>query len=128
AELLALARYLRNGRLDASFGCGGKVENGSLIGARAVAMQPDGKIVVLCSSDSGSRDRVALARYNPDGTLDQAFGQGGTVLAGFFAFAFTVQTDGKIVAAGSAGNEEYPDFALARYLSDGGFDRNFGGC
>jgi uncharacterized delta-60 repeat protein len=122
---LVLARYLRNGHLDASFGHGGKVENGSLPGAGAVALQPDGKIVILCSSYR-SRARVALARYNTDGTLDLTFGRDGAVSTGFFAFALAIQRDGKIVAAGSAGDSEHPDFALARYVADGSLDLSFG--
>jgi uncharacterized delta-60 repeat protein len=123
---LVLARYLRNGQPDASFGRGGKVENSSLVGAGAIAIQPDGEIVVLCSSSYRSLSQVALARFNSDGTVDQTFGQDGTVAVGFFAFALTIQPDGRIVAAGSAGNSEHPDFALSRYMPDGSLDRSFG--
>jgi len=123
---LVLARYLRNGQPDASFGRGGKVENSSLAGAGAIAIQLDGEIVVLCSSSYRSRAHFALARYNADGTADQTFGQDGTVAVGFFAFALTIQPDGRIVAAGSGGNDEHPDFALSRYMPDGSLDRSFG--
>jgi len=76
----------------------------------------------------------ALARYNPDGSLDAGFGIGGKVTTDFFgeddvAEAVVIQPDGKIVAAGSAARTsalESIDFALARYNSNGSLDTSFG--
>ncbi|HEX8189042.1 MAG TPA: delta-60 repeat domain-containing protein, partial [Pyrinomonadaceae bacterium] len=70
----ALARYNADGTLDPSFGAGGKVRtsfpgypatSGDYAQATAVALQPDGKIVV-----AGAGNQYLLARYNADGTLD----------------------------------------------------------
>ena len=80
--------------------------SGSADFALALALQPDGKIVVAgMSTASGSYD-FALARYLPNGTLDTTFSGDGTVLTDFgsgsrdWAYALALQPDGKIVVAG----------------------------
>ena len=104
-------------------------------GAAALAVQPDGKIVVggtfEPSYGSGTPD-VVIARLNPDGTFDQSFGgdnvfgqPGWTVtdLGGDdFAHTLLLQPDGRIVLGGSSDW----DFALARYEADGTLDPSFG--
>src|SRR6185436_13947049 len=82
----ALARYLSDGTLDASFGSGGKVltavaepdEFGPMDAyAFALVIQPDGKILV-----AGHRNRpppayyteIVVVRYLADGSVDPAFG------------------------------------------------------
>jgi uncharacterized delta-60 repeat protein len=94
--------------------------------AGAVAVQPDGKIVVA----GGANDDFTLVRYNRDGSLDRSFGQDGhviTALSGALDIALdvAVQPDGKIVAAGVA-VDRHQDFAVARYNRDGSPDRSFG--
>ncbi len=132
----ALVRYNANGSLDTTFGSGGKVGTdfgGATSAATAVALQPDGKIVVAGSaSEDGVINRFALARYNVNGSLDTSFGSGGKVSTAFFGFddsasALALQDDGKILALGQA----YPggannQFALARYNADGSLDASFG--
>src|SRR5262245_7025773 len=129
----ALARYNTDGTLDASFGTGGIVTTdfaASLTQAVSVALQTDGKIVAAGQTFvNGSLD-FALARYNPDGTLDASFGTGGTVTTDFAsrqdrAFSVAIQPDRKIVAAGQATIGGF-DFALARYNPDGTLDASFG--
>jgi uncharacterized delta-60 repeat protein len=94
---------------------------------RAVASQSDGKIVV--AGLSGGQADFALARVNPDGTLDSTFGTNGRVVTNFGnppstqASAVAVQRDGKIVAAGLATAGGTP---LARYRPDGTLDPTFG--
>jgi uncharacterized delta-60 repeat protein len=122
---LTLARYGPNGELDPSFGSGGKVTaaigSGDSI-AEALAAQPDGKLIVAgASSDTGSLQHFALARFNANGTLDTAFGSGGksmTAVGPDFdgAEALAVQRDGKLVAAGSTYDGSDSNFALVRYL------------
>jgi uncharacterized delta-60 repeat protein len=125
----ALARYEGNGTLDPSFDGDGmvltEIPRGLVIGY-AVAIQPDGKIVVAGRAGR----RFALARYDTDGALDPAFGDGGIVLTNFtrrldHARGVAIQPDGKIVAAGRAGRRG-GRFALARYDSDGALDPSFG--
>jgi uncharacterized delta-60 repeat protein len=126
----ALARYTSRGRIDRRFGANGKILTnfrslgGAQAGAHALAIQSDGKIVAAGFSEtSGSLSDFALARYNPDGTLDARFNSTGKVLTDFsgsgsidFARAMVIQSDGKIVAAGDSDASGTADFALARYL------------
>jgi uncharacterized delta-60 repeat protein len=132
----ALARYLPNGTLDATFGGDGRVltDFGSDFGsAYALALQPDGKIVVAGYSSSASGGSTfALARYLPDGTLDPSFGGDGIVFTDFGSGSYdgvsslAIQADGKIVVAGWFDASGDSDFALARYLSNGTLDTSFG--
>jgi uncharacterized delta-60 repeat protein len=120
------------GVLDATFGQGGSVvtDFGNNEFARIVALQSNGNIVVAVG---GSAD-FALVRYNADGTLDDTFGDGGRVVTDFSGSqggcsGVAIQTDGKIVAAGSryvGGSNGSGDFALARYNLDGSLDTMFG--
>jgi len=127
---VALARYNPDGSLDSSFGTGGKVTTdfaGGFDQANALVMQADGKLVAAGKTGI-SPSQVILARYNPDGSLDSSFGTGGQVtteVSGIDqAFALAVQADGKLVAAGIAGNPT--DFALFRYNPNGSLDSTFG--
>src|SRR6266508_2775550 len=130
----ALARYNPNGSLDSSFGSGGKVTTpmGSANDdVNSVAIQSDGKIVVAGYSRNGPNDDFALARYNPDGSLDSSFGSGGKVTTPIGsshegAYSVAIQSDGKIVAAGYSVNGIHVIFALARYNPDGSLDSSFG--
>jgi uncharacterized delta-60 repeat protein len=124
----AVVRYLPDGTLDPAFGGDGIVTTGFTSGtdiAHGIVIQPDGRIVV--AGQAGTREpRFAVARYRPDGTLDPAFGGGdGKALTRMgiwgVARAVALQSDGKIVLAGSQG------FALVRYQRDGTLDRTFGG-
>ncbi len=131
----ALARYNPDGTLDGTFGTGGKVTtdfNGGDDAAFAVVLQPDGKIVAAGVAKTSRSQDFALARYNPNGSLDGTFGTGGKVTTDFAgdddaAFAVALQPDGKIVAAGGAkASYRSQDFALARYNPNGGLDTTFG--
>ena len=135
-----VVRYNPNGSLDTSFGNGGIVTTIFPAGSYAfdVALQPDGKIIAAGTvfvdfiiGESSDTD-FALARYNPDGTPDATFGNGGQVSTDFVgleddAFSVLIQPDGKIVAVGSANDPAtFYDFAAARYLSNGTIDTTFG--
>jgi competence ComEA-like helix-hairpin-helix protein len=123
----ALARYNNDGTLDASFGTGGTVTTnfGSNDQGMDVAVQIDGKIVVA----GGSGGDFALARYNSDGVLDTTFDGDGFVITDVGGFdggaAVAVRSDGKIIVAGTS-NSLNPDFALARYNTDGSLDATLG--
>jgi len=130
----ALARYNRNGRLDSTFGTGGKVAvtfNSVSDYLFAVALQSDGKIV---AAGSASETAFLVARFNADGSLDQGFGTNGSVETAFGdqsaeARGIVVQADGKIIVVGVSGAGSYSelnDFALARYNSNGSLDQSFG--
>ncbi|MDO8614707.1 MAG: hypothetical protein Q7T33_03085 [Dehalococcoidia bacterium] len=139
----AIARYNSNGRLDASFATFGKAGVGSTDFsngtdyALAVLVQPDGGILAggLAYGPGSGTFEMALARYLPDGTLDQNFatyGKKGVVTTDFFGdydqmLALALQPDGKILAAGHAKHPKRNfEFALARYNPDGTRDTSFG--
>jgi uncharacterized delta-60 repeat protein len=135
-----VVRYNSNGSLDSSFGDGGIVTTTFPEGSYAfdVALQVDSKIIaagtVFVDFDPGesSDTDFALARYNPDGSPDATFGNGGQVSTDFLgleddAFSVLIQADGKIVAVGSSNDPAtFYDFAAARYLSNGTLDTTFG--
>lgn len=134
----ALVRYNTDGSVDTSFGAGGVVLtdfSGSDI-VLDLAIQSDGKIVAAGVALNSNRvGDFALARYNTNGSLDTSFGSGGKVITDFFggsvdlAQAVKIQSDGKIVAAGSADtlNPITRFFALARYNTNGSLDSSFDG-
>jgi uncharacterized delta-60 repeat protein len=146
-ERLEDRTLLNGGGLDPTFGDGGQVLTeltGSLNdSASGVARQADGKLVVVGSSDKD----FAVARYNPDGSLDPTFGTGGKVTTPVGAGSerpvdVVIQADGKIVVVGSGGPSIFiyaassapdappidiaPGFSLVRYNSDGTLDTSFG--
>src|SRR4029077_6628971 len=96
-----------------------------------VALQPDGKIVVVGRSGGLTGFDFGVVRYDADGSLDTGFGTGGMVRTDFaggadYAHGVAIQGDGKIVVAGHAGLVNDNDFALARYNADGSLDASFG--
>ncbi len=142
----ALVRYKKNGRLDKGFGVRGRVTTdlfGNRDQLRAIALQPDGKIVAtgyaLTPPDPrGSIGPITvLVRYNPDGSLDEGFGTGGKVATDIL-FNFhppfspwtsrerfdcdphdlVLQPDGRIVVGGPT--------MLVRFNADGTLDESFG--
>ncbi len=133
-----VARFNTDGSLDSSFGSGGRVSTdfgGRLELVLSSAIQGDGKLVVVGGSrisDTSPYD-FALARYNPNGTLDASFGNAGTIITdlGFddIATAVAIQADGKIVVVGM-NNDTSPAhsvyIAIVRYNSDGSIDTSFG--
>jgi uncharacterized delta-60 repeat protein len=122
----AVVRYNANGSLDTTFGTGGKetIPLGSADDvAFAVALQPDGKIVLAGKSEKASAaDEIGVVRLNANGSLDPGFGSGGKVIAPIgtdgIADSVALQPDGKIVAAGSADFGSGYDFAFARFLGN----------
>jgi uncharacterized delta-60 repeat protein len=130
-----LATYtgiLAPGNLDSTFGVGGKVitDMGGSDTAYGIAIQGDGKIVVVGESYN-SNGNFAVARYNPNGSLDSSFGTGGKAIADFAnqtdrAYSVTIQLDGKILISGITYNGNQTDAALIRYNSNGSLDTTFG--
>jgi uncharacterized delta-60 repeat protein len=145
-EDFALVRLNPDGTLDATFGTGGRVYTDFFLTfdqVNAIVIQPDGKIVVVGSTDvdpatgSDIENDFALARYNTDGSLDTTFGIGGRVTTDFDgkndeALGVALQPDGRIVVAGGVGGvggggfSGFADVGLARYSTDGSLDTTFG--
>jgi len=131
---VALARFTPAGRLDPTFGNGGRVvtDLGANDYAFDLAIGSDGGIVVVGERSTSATDRVFVQRYRPNGTLDPGFADGGTALAGFgrrfqTANAVTITPTGRIVIAGSTSNGITSRSAVARFLRDGRLDDTFGG-
>jgi uncharacterized delta-60 repeat protein len=131
---IALARFTPGGRLDPTFGHGGKVvtDLGANDYAFDVAIEDDGGIVVVGERAAAASDRFVVQRYRPNGTLDPGFANGGTALTWFrrrfqSASAVAITPGGRIVVAGSTSNGITSRSAVARYLPDGRLDRSFGG-
>jgi uncharacterized delta-60 repeat protein len=136
------------GDLDPTFGAGGTVvtDLGGADYPGAVALQPDGKIVVAGARSIGPaatpRSGIVLVRYRSGGTLDATFGTGGLVVTelgdGTIAWVVGValQPDGKVVVAGGMAiladraRDGLPVrdvlYGLARYTSSGELDASFG--
>ena len=113
----ALARYNPDGSPDTTFGVDSKVSTDIAGGhdtAYAVALQPDGKIIAVGNASNGIDLDFALARYNPDGSLDTTFDLDGKVLSPISPYAdystdVVLQPDGKILISGwSDGSEISP--------------------
>jgi uncharacterized delta-60 repeat protein len=135
ATNFALLRFRPDGSLDTSFGSFGRVTSDFGTGhssfGNALALQPDGKIILAGRVMLGSLGAVALARYNSDGTLDPSFGTGGKLITQVgivydYANSVAVMPDGKILVAGPSrqGNED--KYAILRYLPNGSLDSSYG--
>lgn len=126
-----VARFQSDGTLDASFGSGGVAQTSVLPTrccneARAIALQPDGKIVVAGLAAFFGTEDFGIVRFESDGSLDTSFGDAGHVvidLGGHDSpFAVAIQSDSKILVGGKSGRT----FALVRLQSDGSLDPSFG--
>ena len=104
----AVARYLPDGTPDPDFGTGGtaSIDFGGYDVADAVAVQPDGRIVV--AGRAYERYDLGLARLTPAGQPDRTFDFDGRanffVSTGLQVRDVVLQPDGKIVVAGGDGN------------------------
>lgn len=140
----ALVRYDEAGVPDPTFGVGGVVTTAippPFVGvlandvARAVVVQPDGRIVAAGGHEWGAFE-IALARYDASGALDPTFGDGGVALAGGPAEGVTANDvvlapNGRLVVAGHVVNLQLLSLSstvLARFMPDGTLDATFGGA
>lgn len=138
-QRFGLTRLNADGSIDTTFGVNGGVKTGfgafsEQSQAVAVAIQGDGKIVVVGWTDAGTTNRnFAIARYNSNGTLDTSFDVDGKAITDFganqndVASDLRIQADGKIVVVGyatlAAGGAR--QFAVARYNANGSLDTSF---
>jgi uncharacterized delta-60 repeat protein len=143
AAVFGLARFNADGSLDASFGNNGMVTTdfdpvdrgaGNAFGtnfANAVHVLPDGKILAIGYVYLSS-NKVCIARYNTDGSLDTTFGDGGMVLSSLTVnntvYDALIQPDGKIVVVGGFDHTgPYPGLSgVGRFNADGTPDTTFG--
>ena len=142
-QFLGLARLNANGSLDTTFDQDGIATadfGGNLEGARGIAIDSDGKIIVAGYTNAGKGNGdFALARFNADGSLDTSFGPNGngklttdwfSEKKGDTANSIAIQANGKILVAGKTysknGDPFEGAFAVARYESTGHLDPQFG--
>lgn len=127
-----LTRLNADGSLNSGFDGPSHVGNGKVIlpaGASsevtyAMALQPDGKIVLAGLCIVSSQDYFCMARLNADGSLDASFDSAGIPSNGKFilplgtgndnARTIALQTDGKILVAGYCDNGGTDAFCIAR--------------
>ena len=134
--IFGLVRYNINGSLDTTFNSTGKVT--TIIGfhdqIQAIAIQNDGKIVAVGTTDNGTSSlaNFAIIRYNSDGSLDTSFGNNGKVITAIgpsndWCNAVAIQNNGKIVVTGGAAlNLSTNVIVVARYNYNGTLDSTFG--
>jgi uncharacterized delta-60 repeat protein len=131
-----VVRFTSAGAPDPTFGSGGGtgVPFGRSSDGQAVAVQPDGRILIAAEilppgpPTLGAPTSFGVARLNDDGSLDRSFGHSGTVITALTTAgreipqAVVLQPDGKIVVTGSVGE----GMAVVRYNPDGTLDSTFG--
>jgi uncharacterized delta-60 repeat protein len=142
-----IGRYTTSGQLDTTFGSSGIASLSSTI-ATGMALQSDGKILVTTGSEAPSElfgspnvpsiQPGAITRYNTDGSLDKNFGISGQAACVASAAGIAIQSNGKIVVAGSipsalltvtsggitfAANQT--GFGVVRYNANGSVDTTF---
>lgn len=128
--------YSQDGTLDSLFGENGFVTTSFGTGhdaGFAISVQPDGKIVVAGQSGANvMQSSIALARYLPDGSLDNSFGAAGKVVTSVgsnnqaYATCLAITPAGKILAGGNAYHDSDHYFTLVQYQSNGNLDQGFG--
>jgi uncharacterized delta-60 repeat protein len=122
-----------DGTPDGDFGSGGtaRIEGTPDERMFALALQPDGKIVVAGPARVGDDTDAVVHRLEADGTLDDDFAQGGTFEIDEggteFAYALAQQPDGRLLVVGASGRANTTaDTFVYRLRSDGTPDPAFG--
>jgi uncharacterized delta-60 repeat protein len=153
---MVLAKFDADGKLNPAFGEGGMATvNVAVAGktvevARAVAVQPDGKILIAGpfeknpkATGTAAKDTdIAVLRFDANGKPDPSFGKGGTAIIDFGAgkpidaetyvadnsWGMAALSNGRIVVFGStpSPDREDADFAMAGLTSAGALDKGFG--
>jgi uncharacterized delta-60 repeat protein len=121
ASQFLVRRLNANGSTDGTFGQSGSVVtdlSGRGDSALAVALQPDGKIVVAGVSSSQTNPNFAVTRYLVSGALDTTFANAGKQTVDFFGFSdgaesVVVQPDGRIVVGGFA-EDDFDGYGVVR--------------
>jgi uncharacterized delta-60 repeat protein len=140
--LLVFAKgFSQNAVLDTTFGVNGKVTTSFSIGLsiseiRNIVLQSDGRIIssgyATTSFNNAFQDKIALTRYNIDGSLDLSFGFNGKVVNTEYysshSSGLKIQPDGKIIVVGQAQitNFNADKAIMLRYNTDGTLDTTFG--
>jgi len=131
----AISRYNTDGTLDTTFSIDGKVSDSRFNSIQDVAVQADGKIVVVGRAYpvNGNLGNFAIGRFDANGSPDTTFGTNGLVITnpGAYdtAYAVAILSDGKILVTGESGYpgaEQPVGFTLQRFNDNGTLDKSFG--
>ncbi len=150
----AVVRFNTNGSLDTSFGNGnGKIalNGGSIDRVTEIVLQPDGKILFTGDLLDRRGSQIYVGRFlyamrlNPNGALDESFGNGGTASAPSFnepgspctqfcgdnSQSLALQPDGKVIVIGNVTGYNatlslYKGLGIVRFLPNGQLDNSFG--
>jgi uncharacterized delta-60 repeat protein len=123
------AAQARLAELDPSFGQGGIVQTGERGFPSRVLVEPDGSFLVLMTLFT-TPERVGIARFLADGSLDHSFGSNGVATTaisdGVSGEGMTLASDSKILVVGTSfvGSNTY--VTLLRYRANGSLDSSFG--
>ncbi|MEE9573246.1 MAG: hypothetical protein V3W20_09375, partial [Candidatus Neomarinimicrobiota bacterium] len=133
-EEITLIRFTENGNVDKSFGNKGlivtAISTEKDVGS-SVAIQLDGRIVVVGTTDHKPTTDIVLIRYNKNGSLDYGFGIGGIVITDIkssmdIGKSLAIQSDGKLIVSGFTHIINKFFMTLLRYDSNGELDPTFG--
>ena len=133
-EVAEAIRLDDDGSLDATFGAGGRALTSSIQTAAALAVQPDGKILIAGNgSPTLTSSEPALVRIDADGSTDATFRPAFAIPTGPSSYedalvvtSLALQADGKVVVAGTLPAGPSSSFALDRFNTDGSKDATFG--
>lgn len=129
---LEIVRLNTNGSVDATYGSNGYLQLSTPTSVFANAgLGPDGKVVAIFATQTQSNSYSTLYRLNTNGTTDNTFGSGGTVVltngnyGGYSGIVF--QPDGKMVLGGSRYvNSSCALYGITRLKTNGAYDSTFG--
>jgi uncharacterized delta-60 repeat protein len=125
-----VSRFNSDGSPDLTFSAGGTQT--TVIYARRVVVQNDGKILVGGSFVNNGNEDFGIARFNSDGSIDKTFNQTGVLSAHIGMFSsvddIDVQPDGRIILSGIVYSDLNfrGDVLILRLNSDGSYDNGFG--
>jgi uncharacterized delta-60 repeat protein len=128
--------WAASGDLDTTFSGDGKIIQsfgGTEHAGTDIAVQADGKVVAVGDKVTATGRDFAIARYNPDGSLDTTFSGDGRQVVNIGvmdqAMGVAIQADGRIVVGGQTCNSDYSlcDVAFARLNTNGTLDTSLSG-
>jgi uncharacterized delta-60 repeat protein len=130
-----MIRLNENGSLDTNFGINGRVitDFGGDEGPTSLQILNDGKIIVngIYYYNDDENEKVVIAKYNENGTLDTTYGSNGKIMTDFetvnkgFVWSNEIQNDGKMLVFGWI-NKLTADYVIFRYNTNGSLDTTFG--
>jgi uncharacterized delta-60 repeat protein len=131
---VVVSRFLPNGAPDPTFDGDGQavIKTAGALAGSGVAVQPDGKIVVVGFSNIGGGEDATVWRLTASGELDPTFGDSTTGTTQIhtgtlnLAEAVVIQPDEKIVVAGTIETSAPQKVGVWRLTASGAPDPEFG--